>query len=127
MPSLPFKEFLARYKSDGKWGWLSRGVAHLPFSSEVRLVKAEPGRNLPLHGHTGSELTLVLRGSYSDEFGQYWQGDVAEVDEEVFHRPRADWEQGCLCLLASEGPFKPLGWLARTLYRWPGLASYRSG
>jgi putative transcriptional regulator len=127
MPSLSFKEFLAQRKSDGKWGWLSPGVRQLPVSSELRLIKAEPGRNLPIHGHTGSELTLVLKGAYSDEFGQYWQGDVAEVDEEVSHRPRADWDQGCLCLLASEGPFKPVGWLARTLYRWPGLISSRSG
>jgi putative transcriptional regulator len=124
---LPLEEFLARRKSGGRWGWLSPGVRHLPVSSELQLVKAAPGRSLPIHGHTGSELTLVLEGCYCDEFGCYRLGDVAEVDEEISHRPVAHPGEGCLCLLASEGPFKPAGWIARVLYRWPGLVSSRSG
>jgi putative transcriptional regulator len=119
-------EFIAGQEAGGRWSWLSPGVRHLLMSSELRLVRAAPGRSLPIHGHVGSELTLVLGGAYSDELGRFGMGDVAELDEDMVHRPRADPDEGCLCLLASEGPFKPTGWLAQRVLRWSALVSPRS-
>lgn len=91
-----------------RWRWLAIGVWHMrvPLSpgakGSLRLLKVAPGQTIPEHGHEGSELTLVLRGSYSDETGCYGAGDVADLDEEIEHRPRAHPETGCVCLLASE-------------------------
>lgn len=71
-------------------------------SGDLRLVKVEPGRSFPEHGHTGWELTLVLRGSYTDEFGTFRPGDVADLDADAEHRPVACKSEGCICLMASE-------------------------
>ena len=77
---------------------------------------------LPEHGHHGGELTLVLRGGFSDVTGRYGPGDVEDVDNEIEHRPVADPE-GCVCLVGSEGPvrFTGLGmWLWQAVRRRRG-------
>ncbi|WP_295559152.1 cupin domain-containing protein [uncultured Hyphomicrobium sp.] len=69
---------------------------------DLRLLKVAPGGSFPEHGHVGWELTLVLRGSYSDEFGTFLAGDVADLDEDARHHPVACPNAGCICLMASE-------------------------
>ena len=69
---------------------------------DLRLIKVEPGGAFPDHAHEGWELTLVLRGSYSDEFGTFLPGDVADLDQESRHHPVACPKAGCICLTASE-------------------------
>lgn len=109
-----------------RWKPLAIGVWHhrLPLaghgSGDLRLIKAGPGRGLPEHGHTGAELTLVLRGAYRDEVGIFRAGDVADLDEEVEHHPVAD-ASGCICLMACERPARFRGLLARLLAPWHGL------
>lgn len=72
-------------------------------SGTLTLVMAAPGTVFPEHAHKGAELTLVLRGAYSDEIGTFRPGDVADLDEEVTHRPVACPHDGCVCLVASFG------------------------
>jgi putative transcriptional regulator len=61
------------------------------------------GKGLPVHGHSGPELTLVVRGSYRDQLGRYAIGDVADLDDDAMHRPVA--ESGCcICLVGAAGP-----------------------
>ena len=69
---------------------------------DLRLIKVAPGQVLPEHGHGGSELTLILKGSYSDEFGTYTEGDLSDLGDDVEHRPISDPTEGCICLIASE-------------------------
>lgn len=69
---------------------------------DLRLLKVDPGAAFPEHRHVGWELTLVLRGSYTDEFGTFLPGDVADLDEEAHHHPVACAQKGCICLMASE-------------------------
>ncbi len=64
---------------------------------------------------------LVLRGAYSDASGAYRVGDVADVDDEVNHRPLADPVEGCICLTATEGRLKLKGRLAALAQRWFGI------
>lgn len=71
-------------------------------SGDLRLLKVEPGKPFPEHGHVGWELTLVLRGSYTDELGTFRPGDVADLDAETEHHPVACKSEGCICLMASE-------------------------
>jgi putative transcriptional regulator len=72
---------------------------------ELYLLKLTPGRRLPLHGHSGTELTVVLTGAFSDSTGEYRRGDVQEVDAGVEHQPVGDRNEGCICLVAAEGPY----------------------
>jgi putative transcriptional regulator len=69
---------------------------------DLQLIKAAPGTYFPEHGHRGSELTLVLAGSYHDETGTYGVGDLADHDQSVVHQPVADAKTGCVCLFATE-------------------------
>jgi putative transcriptional regulator len=87
----------------------------------LRLIKVDPGRSLPEHGHSGSELTLVLRGAFRDESGSYNVGDVADMGQDVEHAPIADADQGCICLVATEGQMRFKGRIARLVQRFVGL------
>lgn len=82
--------------------WTHAIVLSAGASGDLRLLKVEPGTSFPEHTHAGWELTLVLRGSYSDEFGTFLPGDVADLDEGARHRPVACPKAGCICLMASE-------------------------
>ncbi len=46
----------------------------------ARLIRLKAGRGVPRHTHGGSELTVVLEGSFSDETGHYARGDLAIAD-----------------------------------------------
>jgi putative transcriptional regulator len=123
---------LARYLKGGldtiAWHFLAPGVRHfeiLPHDllrgGNLRMLRIAPGKSLPRHGHTGTELTLVLRGSYSDELGRYGGGDVGETDEDIVHEPISGREEDCICVIATEGPLKFDSVIARTIQRFTGF------
>lgn len=123
----PLVPHVGRRLSGVKWKRLAPGVWHypLPLSEQakgtLRLVKVEPGRAIPDHGHGGEELTLVLDGSYHDSLGTYRRGDVADLDDDVEHQPVADSVEGCICLIASEHKVKFRGFIARLVQPFVGL------
>ncbi len=110
-----------------RWKRLGMGIWNVPLKlshvgdGDLRLLRVGPGRAMPEHGHGGSELTLILRGCYSDEFGEYWPGDVADLDELVEHRPMAHPKFGCVCVIASERPAKFKGLFGRIMQPLTGL------
>ncbi|MGE5265982.1 MAG: ChrR family anti-sigma-E factor [Deltaproteobacteria bacterium] len=112
---------------DVPWRRAAPGVWHCPIElspgakGDLRLLKVAPGIKLPEHGHGGSELTLVLDGAYSDEFGTFRRGDVADLGDDVEHRPVADPELGCICLAASDARPRFKGMFARLLQPLAGL------
>lgn len=72
--------------------------------STAKLIKIAPGMTIPEHTHSNTELTLVLRGSYSDEIGRFCAGDIADLDQDIKHQPIADTSESCICLIAMDGP-----------------------
>lgn len=88
---------------------------------DLRLIKIAPGQAVPDHGHHGNEMTLVLRGAYSDISGVYRTGDVADLDEHVEHQPIADPVEGCICLIAVEGRLKFKSRVARLVQPFTGF------
>ncbi|WP_127142750.1 ChrR family anti-sigma-E factor [Pelagibacterium montanilacus] len=103
---------LARYAPEGldalPWKGRGGGVAtcELPVSphaqSRLMLLRVGAGRAVPEHGHGGHELTLILRGSYSDRFGRFGVGDIADHDQDVEHQPIAEMGEDCICLIAVD-------------------------
>lgn len=79
----------------------------------TRLLSIRAGTAMPSHTHAGTEMTLVLRGAFSDETGHYLRGDVAEADDEVDHQPVADEGEDCLCLAVTDAPLRLTGKLGR--------------
>lgn len=83
-------------------------------STTVRLLKIPGGQPMPVHGHRGLELTLVLSGSFSDEHGTFRRGDIEEADEDIEHQPIADPGEDCYCLAVTDAPLRFRG-IARLL------------
>jgi len=75
----------------------------------IRLLHISPGAHVPQHTHGGSEVTLVLQGSYSDETGYYRRGDLSDMDPSVLHQPVVDSEKPCICLVATDERLKFTG------------------
>ena len=62
------------------WRRLAPGIRQLALTTgggaKARLLKLKPGTVLPEHGHRGTELTILLAGSYTDALGQFRRGDM---------------------------------------------------
>jgi len=123
----PLADLLEEREPSRGWTRLSPGVDHLLVSPELRLIRAEAGCCVPIHGHAGSELSLVLEGSYFGEHGLFGPGDLAEFGDDATRSPLADQARGCLLLVASDGPYRPAAWLGRTIRRWSSILSAPSG
>lgn len=105
----------------GRWRWIGPGmkmsrvgVPHDPDANLI-LLKIGPGRALPDHGHVGTEFTYVISGSFTDTFGTFRPGDLAEMDEDVEHQPIVDRDGDCICLAAMEGKMRFKGVIGRML------------
>ncbi len=109
------------------WKAKAPGVAmfdiKLPAGSkgQLKLLRIGAGRAMPEHGHGGEEITLVLKGAYRDHIGRFAAGDVADLDEEIEHKPVVESDQDCICLVATERPtrFKTLA--ARLMQPFVGI------
>jgi putative transcriptional regulator len=86
----------------------------------LHLFKCSPNVTLPEHGHEGSELTMVLRGTLSDSTGEYSPGDVCDIDESVEHAPVAGAE-GCICVVAQDHRVRFRSLLVRLARPWHGM------
>lgn len=110
-----------------RWRRLGPGLWHVPLpvarkgSGDLRLLRVAPGQQMPEHGHGGSELTLVLRGAYADATGCYRAGDLADLGDDVEHKPVADKTEGCVCLIASDARMRFKSLLARLIQPLTGM------
>ncbi|MCK6419082.1 MAG: ChrR family anti-sigma-E factor [Alphaproteobacteria bacterium] len=107
---------IAQGKMRTVWRSLLPGLQTLDLAigdntSKARFYKLAPAMRTPAHGHAGTEITLVLHGSYHDESGQYHCGDLAVADERMDHRQIACAQQGCVCLTVTTAPVKLSGWM----------------
>lgn len=96
---------------------LSMRPIELSGSGQARafLLRSAPGSRMLEHTHTGTELTLVLEGSFSHEGGRFGPGDFDYGDDEVEHRPIVGDEGPCLCLVAMTGDLRMNGLLGRLI------------
>lgn len=122
---------LARYLKDGidaiEWRQLAPGLSQHVIPADgyrpgvLRLLKISPGVKIPKHTHGDEELTLILRGSYTDEVGDFHHGDLADLDEDVLHAPMATGEEHCICLIATNGPLRFKSIVGRIIQPFIGL------
>ncbi|NJO31910.1 MAG: transcriptional regulator [Rhodospirillales bacterium] len=110
-------DYTARALTRSNWRFVAPGIKQLMLdtksSPRARLLKLKPGTVLPEHSHRGTELTLLLAGSYQDELGRFVRGDFAELDEGVTHKPMVDEGEECIALIVTERPLKFNGLMAR--------------
>lgn len=71
---------------------------------ETTLLHIKAGGNVPHHRHVGDEITVVIRGSFSDQDDKYGVGDFIVRTEGEQHRPVASQDEDCLCLSTLDKP-----------------------
>jgi putative transcriptional regulator len=112
---------IIRRRGLGKRRSVAPGVSLRPIllagsdRSRAFLLQSAPGARMLEHTHTGSELTCVLKGSFSHKGGRYGPGDFDFGDESVDHRPIVGDEGPCLCVVAMTGDLRMNGLLGRLI------------
>jgi len=105
----------------GTWRWIGPGTHYRstnivgPDGYRVFLLRSQAGSKLPHHTHTGTELTLILKGAYAHEGGRFDVGDLEEADGSVEHQPTVTADGECICLVAMNGNLRLLGLVGRLL------------
>jgi putative transcriptional regulator len=122
---------LERYLPDGlpgiRWRTVAPGIRQFILkgvesgNGTARLLSIAPGTMIPHHSHGGSELTLILRGSFADEIGRFGAGDLADLDDSVQHQPVADTDEPCICLIATDERLRFTGVFSRLLQPLVGI------
>lgn len=107
----PLRSYIGGDVNAVKWKPLGLGAYHFPIKTSnqdisVRLLRIPAGKPVPEHTHGGRELTLVLKGSFSDISGRFGPGDFEETDETVDHQPIADPGEDCICLAVTDAPLR---------------------
>jgi putative transcriptional regulator len=111
----------------GRRRWLAPGVWMRPLLAErggesnTYLLRGGAGMQLLHHGHTGVELTCILKGAYADDTGRYGAGDFQFADQGLEHQPVAEPDGECICLISAEGPAQMDGLIGRLMQSFAGL------
>ncbi len=108
---LPLRDYVGSDIDGIRWRQLGMGARQfiLPMAQKgvtARLLWIPAGKPVLEHAHGGQELTLVLRGSFSDETGHYARGDLQEADESLSHQPHAAPGEDCICLAITDAPLR---------------------
>lgn len=118
---LPLQRFIGAQTSDIKWKKVAPGISKHDIdlgkgsASSLYLLNIASGQAVPEHGHGGVEMTLILSGAYTDRFGRFGPGDIADLDEHVEHQPIVEAGAPCICLVATEKPTQFKGLVERLL------------
>jgi putative transcriptional regulator len=76
---------------------------------DMHMFWIKPGRKMPTHTHEGTEIFLVLDGSFADSTGYYGPGDISIADDSVNHRPVAGLERPCIGFSVTDAPLRLTG------------------
>lgn len=113
--------------NDLAWKTKAPGVAMFDIKlpsyakGQLKLLRIGAGRAMPEHGHGGEEITLVLQGAYRDHMGRFARGDVADLDEDIEHKPVVEQDGDCICLVATEAPTRFKSLAARLMQPFVGI------
>ncbi|MBN9589711.1 MAG: hypothetical protein BGN85_10155 [Alphaproteobacteria bacterium 64-11] len=103
----PLRAFLGHELSCVRWRRLGPRLGYVTLyrrgSLAMRLLRGAPGTEVGQHTHRGTEYTVVLRGGYSDESGNYGPGDFQIASADLTHNPVADVGEDCINLAVTDG------------------------
>lgn len=96
---------------------LSKRAIVIPGEGKSRafLLMAEPGTRMLEHTHTESELTCVIKGSFSHEGGRFGPGDFDLGDDTIDHQPVVGSDMPCVCIVAMSGRLRINGIMGRLI------------
>jgi len=117
----PLRRYLGARFDAIRWRRLLPGVREHRIERSDRgmssLFWIKRGRRMPSHTHEGCEVTLVLKGAFTDADGHYRRGDLAIADSELAHRPVVDGAEDCICFAVTDAPLHLTGPFGRIIDR----------
>jgi len=121
----PLRDYVGGDLDDVQWRRVGGGVSQCLLKTtgdaKVRLLRIPGGVTIPDHGHTGTELTLVLQGAFRDEGDRFAAGDIEIANEDLEHTPVAEEGVDCICLAATDAPLKFTAMLPRMAQPFLGI------
>ena len=96
-------------------------LAWRPGDGTAHLLRAAPGARFFRHNHSDDELSVILKGAYTDQFGRFAAGDFQVMEPGQAHQPVVDGSKDCVTLVVSDGkalPSNPILRLASELQYW---------
>ncbi len=106
----PLAALIGDSLDDLEWKRMVSGICYIDLpggpQGVTKLLRVAPGGVVLPHTHRGNELTLLLRGSLSDEIGRFQRGDISDLDDQIEHQPLADSREGCICIVATDAPIR---------------------
>ncbi|MGV8995773.1 MAG: ChrR family anti-sigma-E factor [Parvibaculaceae bacterium] len=122
----PLRSYLGGDLHSLKWQRLGMGAYHIPIKTgdgriSARLLKVPAGKPVPMHGHSGDELTIVLVGAFQTYQGTFGRGDVEVADGGVEHMPIAVPGEDCICLAVTDTPLRFKSLAARVVQKFIGI------
>ena len=117
---LPLRNFISEATFPKNWRRIGFGLSEqtVDFGDEfgnAKLYRIAPGCGVPSHSHDGNEVSLVLAGGFTDEYGSYGPGDISIQETGAVHKPVADADGECIVLAVNEGPIVLTGPVGRLL------------
>jgi len=117
---LPLRNYISDNNFSKNWRRIGIGLSEqtVEFGDEfgsAKLYRIAPGCGVPSHSHDGNEVSLVLAGGFTDEYGSYGPGDISIQETGAIHKPVADADGECIVLAVNEGPIVLTGPVGRLL------------
>lgn len=109
------------------WIPLGPGIGYSPVKRRGRsgasaiLLRIAPGAALPHHGHSGTEMNVILEGGYNDGANRFEIGDFSANEIGFRHKPTADADDYCVTLAGLGGPLEFGGAPVRFLQSLAGI------
>lgn len=104
----PLRSWLEAPLDACTWTDIAPGVSLSTWKREaggtsVCLLRMGPGAPVPAHHHTATEMLLVIKGTFSDEYGRFALGDAIEYTPDSDHHATGDGPGECVCLFLLDG------------------------
>ena len=114
------QQFIPANYDELKWKRMSPSIKTAFLCSaengaQVSLLRIKAGGKAGHHRHLGDEITVILEGSFSDEFGIYRKGDFMLHGDDHKHKPMATKDAECICLIVQDAPIQFTGFFSRLL------------
>ena len=125
--ALPLSAYLPGGIDKVKWRPVAPGISQSIIEAEgyrrnaLRLLRINPGTKIPTHSHGSQELTMILRGAYRDQTGEFCEGDLADLDGSHTHSPEAFGDEPCICLIATAAPLVFRDMVGKVIQPFVGL------
>jgi putative transcriptional regulator len=113
----PLRSYLGGDLSAVRWRRMGPSLAYRPLfrrgRTSVKLLRGAPGTEVGAHTHRGLELTLVLKGGFTDVTGNYGPGDLQVADAGIRHSPIADAGEDCINLAVTTASLRFENWIQK--------------